>query len=122
VHDIVAGGGLSAEGAWLPSRQDFLVHIKPLSVIFRAKFRDQLNKTDLFPLVDAHVWKKDWVVHCEPVGSGEEAFRYLAPSIFRVAISNNRILQLEGDTVTIQYKESATDQIQSSTLDFGHFE
>jgi hypothetical protein len=116
VHDIVAGGGLSAEGAWRPSRQDFLVHVKPLSVLFRAKFRAQLHKTDLFPLVDEHVWNKDWVVHCEPVGSGEEAFRYLAPYIFRVAISNNRIVKLEDGHVTFQYKESATDQTQSSTV------
>jgi Putative transposase/Transposase zinc-binding domain len=116
VHYIVAGGGLSAEGAWLPSRQDFLVHVTPLSVLFRAKFRDRLHKTDLFPLVDARVWNKDWVVHCEPVGSGEEAFRYLAPYIFRVAISINRILKLEEGSVTFQYKESATGQTKSSTV------
>ena len=116
VHDIVAGGGLSAEGAWRPSRQDFLIHVKPLSVIFRAKFRAQLQKTDLFPLVDAHVWNKDWVVHCEPVGRGEEAFRYLAPYIFRVAISNHRILKLEDGQVTFQYKESATDQVKICTV------
>jgi len=116
VHYIVAGGGLSAEGTWLPSRQDFLVHVKPLSVLFRAKFREQLKKTDLLPLVDEHVWKKDWVVHCQPVGSGAQAFRYLAPYIFRVALSNNRILKLEEGKVTFQYKESATDQTQSSTV------
>ena len=116
VHYIVPGGGLSAEGTWLPSRPDFLVHVKPLSVLFRAKFRDQLKKTGLFPLVDEHVWQKDWVVHCEPVGSGEAAFRYLAPYIFRVALSNNRLLKLEEGKVTFQYKESATDQITCSTV------
>jgi Putative transposase/Transposase zinc-binding domain len=116
VHYIVAGGGLSPEGTWLPSRHDFLVHVKPLSVLFRAKFREQLQKTDLFPLVDTHAWCKDWVVHCTPVGSGEEAFRYLAPYIFRVAISNNRILKLEDGKVTFQYKDSATDQTKSSTV------
>ena len=116
VHYIVAGGGLSAEGTWLPARQDFLVHVKPLSVIFRAKFREQLQKTDLFPQVDNAVWNKDWVVHCEPVGTGKEAFRYLAPYIFRVAISNNRILKLEDNRVTFQYKDSATDQVSICTV------
>ena len=116
VHYIVAGGGLSAEGAWVPSRQDFLVHVTPLSVLFRAKFRAYLQQTDLFPLVDAHVWNKDWVVHCEPVGSGEAACRYLAPYIFRVAISNNRVLKLEDGQVTFQYKESATAQVKTSTV------
>lgn len=74
-HSIVAGGGLSPEGPWRPARQDFLVHVTPLSVLFRAKFREQLKTTALVPLVAAHVWSKDWVVHCEPVGSGEEACR-----------------------------------------------
>jgi len=40
----------------------------------------------------------------------------LAPYIFRVAISNNRIRKLEDGHVTFQYKESATDQIQSATV------
>jgi hypothetical protein len=115
VHDIVAGGGLSAEGTWRPSRQDVLVHVKPLSVLFRAKFRAQRHKTDLFPLVDAHVWRKDGVVHCQPVGSGEDACRYLAPSLFRVAISHNRILTWANGHVTFQDKASATDQTQSAT-------
>ena len=116
VHDIVAGGGLSAEGTWLPARQDFLVHVKPRSVLFRAKFREPRPTTALCPLVAARVWNKDWVVHCEPVGSGAEACRYLAPDIFRVAISNNRILTLEDGHVTCQYTEAATDQIQSATV------
>jgi Putative transposase len=116
LHDRVAGGGLSGAGNWLPSREDFLVHVKPLSVIFQATCRDHLKKTDLFAQVDEHVWQKDWVVHCQPVGSGEQAFRYLAPDIFRVAISHKRLLKLEDGHVTFQYKESATDQTQFCTL------
>jgi Putative transposase len=73
----------------------FLVHVKPLSILFRAKFRDQLKKTDLFQLVGQPTWNKDWVVHCQPVGAGEAAFKYLAPYIFRVTISNGRILKAE---------------------------
>lgn len=115
-HDLVAGGGLSAAGAWRPSRPDFLVHVKPLSVRFRAQCRAPLHKTDLCPLVDEHVWNKDWVVHCEPVGRGEEAFRYRTPYIFRVALRNNRIVTREDGHVTFQYKASATDQTQSSTV------
>jgi hypothetical protein len=116
VHYIVAGGGLSADGHWLASGDTFLVHITPLSVIFRAKFRDQLQKTPLFPLVEEHVWKKGWIVHCQPVGSGQHAFKYLAPYIFRVAISNNRILQLADGHVTFQYKDAASAQLTCSTV------
>src|SRR5262249_11946060 len=42
IHYIATGGGLSDDGRWLDSRPDFLIHVKPLSILFRAKFRDQL--------------------------------------------------------------------------------
>ena len=55
------------------------------------------------------------MVHCEPVGSGTQAFQYLAPYIFRVAISNNRLRNLENGNVSFAYKESATDQLRHCT-------
>jgi hypothetical protein len=116
VHYIATGGGLSADGRWRTSRQDFLVHVKPLSILFRAKFRDLLKQTDLFQLVDPQIWCKDWVVHSQPVGSGEAAFKYLAPYIFRVALSNRRILALEDGQVTFSYTDSATEQTRCSTI------
>jgi len=70
----------------------------------------------LFHLLDQKVWRKDWVVHSQPVGTGSAAFKYLAPYIFRVAISNRRILALEDGQVTFSYKDSATDQTRFSTI------
>src|SRR5215217_4726121 len=55
VHFIVTGGGLSQEQRWLPARKDFLVPVKALSPIFRAKFREQLRQSDLFQQVPAPV-------------------------------------------------------------------
>jgi hypothetical protein len=110
VHSRGTGGGRSPDGTWVPSRPACLVHVKPRAVVFRATFRDPLHKTALFSLVDEPVWHKDWVVHAQPVGSGEHALRSLAPDLFRVAISNHRSLQLVAGHVTFQYKESATAQ------------
>jgi hypothetical protein len=121
VHYIVAGGALSEKGEWKRSRVDFLVPVRALSVIFRAKFRDLLKNTELFQQVDARVWKKEWVVHSEPVGSGEAAFKYLAPYVFRVAISNSRIVKLEAGRVTFKYKDSATDQVKFATVSAEEF-
>jgi ribosomal protein L37AE/L43A len=121
VHYIVTGGGLNENGEWKSSREDFLVPVKALSVIFRAKLRDLLKKTELFDQVDPRVWKKAWVVHSEPVGSGEAAFKYLAPYVFRVAISNSRILKLEDGRITFKYKDSATDQVKYATVSAEEF-
>jgi ribosomal protein L37AE/L43A len=116
VHYIVTGGGLTDDGRWHAARKDFLIPVKALSPIFRAKFRDALKQTELFTQVPSPVWRKDWVVHSEPVGSGTQAFQYLAPYIFRVAISNNRLRSLAHDTVTFAFKESATDQLKHCTV------
>ena len=121
VHYIVTGGGFSEKGEWKRSREDFLVPVRALSVIFRAKFRDLLKKTELFDQVDARVWKKEWVVHLEAVGTGEAAFKYLAPYVFRVAISNSRILKLQDGRVTFKYKDSATDRMKFATVSAEEF-
>ena len=61
------------------------------------------------------------MLNSEAVGSGAAAFKYLAPYIFRVAISNNRILKLENGRVTFKYKESATAQIKTATVSAEEF-
>ncbi|HDQ74029.1 MAG TPA: hypothetical protein ENN19_18320 [Chloroflexi bacterium] len=47
------------------------------------------------------MWEQEWVVHSQPVGNGWRAdkrhpFKYLAPYIFRVAISNVGVACLVG--------------------------
>jgi ssDNA-binding Zn-finger/Zn-ribbon topoisomerase 1 len=121
VHYIVTGGGLTDDGRWVAARKDFLLPVKALSRIFRAKFRDECKKSELFALVEAGVWRKDWVVHSEAVGSGAQAFQYLAPYIFRVALSNNRLRKLEQGQVTFSYKESATEQLKHCTISAAEF-
>lgn len=121
VHFIVTGGGLTPDHHWLPSRKDFLVPVKALSLIFRAKFREQLAQTDLFPQVPASVWQQSWVIHSQPIGSGLPAFKYLAPYIFRVAISNHRIIKFKEGHVTFKYKDSATKQIRFATVSVTEF-
>lgn len=117
VHFIVPGGGLSPDrSAWLSSSPDFFVPVEALSPIFRAKFRDALKKTDLFDSVSSEVWQKNWVVHSKPVGNADNALKYLAPYVYRIAITNNRIEKLENGHVTFRFKNSRTRQCQTATL------
>jgi hypothetical protein len=46
VHYIVTAGGVTVDGRWPSARKDFLVPVKALSPIFRAKFRDALKQTN----------------------------------------------------------------------------
>jgi len=61
------------------------------------------------------------VIHSEAVGSGEAAFKYLAPYVFRVAITNRRIVKLEDGRVTFKYKDSATDEVKYATVSAEEF-
>jgi len=117
LHFIVPAGGINAKGKWLPTRYpDFLVPLKALSVIFRAKFRDGLKELGLFDTIDPKVRTQNWVVHCEPAGQGPELIRYLARYIHRVALSNNRIVSVHNDRVTFRYQPVGTKIWKPMTL------
>jgi hypothetical protein len=122
IHYLVPAGGLAADAqTWLPARQNFLLPVKALSKIFRGKFRQALQKTTLFTQVPAKVWQQDWVVHCKPVDNGRTALKYLAPYVFRVAISNHRLVKLEDDQVTFRYRATDTGQPKLCTLSAENF-
>jgi len=117
LHFLVPGGGVAADGqSWRSARQGFLVPVRALSVLFRGKFRAALKKTEWYEQVPEHIWHQDWVVHCENVGSGEAALKYLAPYIFRVALSNRRIVKVDNDEVTFWYQDSYTKKRRYLTL------
>jgi DNA-directed RNA polymerase subunit RPC12/RpoP len=114
-HFIVPGGGLSPDGKhWLPAQRTFLMPNKAVATILRAKFRDALKKlalseaegSELFEQIPEKVWRTDWVVDIEPVGKGKSALKYLAPYIFRVAISNKRIVSFKEGKVTFRWQDN----------------
>jgi hypothetical protein len=122
VHYLIPGGALAPDGqTWRPARHDYVVPEKPLATIFRAKVRDLLKKAGLFAQVPRNVWQQDWVVDIIPVGSGEAALRYLAPYLFRVAISNRNILDLTDGHVTFRYRDATTDASRIRTVPAEHF-
>ena len=96
IHYVVPGGGIDKNGKWIytPYKQKFFLPAKAISPIFRAKFRDGMKAFGLYDAVPKVVWKKDWAVDCKRVGKGPEVVKYLSRYIYRVAITNNRILSL----------------------------
>jgi len=130
IHYLVPAGGLAKDGrartyhfgqTWLPARQDFLLPVRALSRIFRGKMKAALRDTAFYKLLPEKVWQQEWVVHCEAVGSGLGALKYLAPYIFRVALSNNRLLKLEHDRVTFRYRDTDTGAERLCTLEAEDF-
>jgi len=122
VHYVVPGGGIDQDdGRWLPSRADFLVPVKALSILFRAKFRDILAREDLLRLVDPAAWRRHWVVHSRAAGDGRTSLRYLAPYVCRVAIGNHRIVSCDDGKVTFTYRRVGSNRPRKMTLDATEF-
>lgn len=122
VHYVVPAGGLSEDGeSWLPSGNQFYLPVRPLSILYRSKFRACMERAGLLGQIDPAVWKQLWVVHSQAVGDGRTSLRYLAPYIFRVAISDRRIVSCENAQVTFTYRKSGTSHWRKMTLDAMEF-
>lgn len=118
VHLLVTAGGLSADGTqWIPTKNPkYLVPEGALAVIFRAKLCAAVNKAKLLHRAPPQVWKKKWVVHCQPAGSGRKVLDYLGRYVFRIAITNSRLEQIENDQVTFRYRDSRSQKLRRLTL------
>jgi hypothetical protein len=122
VHYVVPGGGVDQNnGRWLPSRADFLVPVKALSILFRAQFRDILAREGVLRLVAPAAWQRDWVVNSQAVGDGRASLRYLAPYVFRVAVGNHRIVSCEADQVVFTYRRVGSNRPRKMTLNAMEF-
>jgi hypothetical protein len=117
IHYLVPAVGVAADGGICrPHNPAFLVPVKALAILFRAKLRAALHQTDLYRQLPIETWRQAWVVDCRPVGSGAAALKYLAPYIFRIALSNNRIVDVHNNHVTFRYRDGASKQLRSCTL------
>src|SRR5262249_31128618 len=89
--------------------------------VFRAKFRDILEREGLPSQADPAVWRRDWVVHSQAAGDGRASLRYLAPYVFRVAIGDHRIVSCDDGKVTFTYRRSGSNRPRKMTLESTEF-
>ena len=121
VHFLVPAGALATDGStWLPSRANFFLPVRALSRLFRGKFCAGLQSLALEADLDS-LFAQEWVVHCKPVGNGLAALKYLAPYIFRVALTNNRILACRNGSVTFRFRRSDTGTWRTTRLPVNQF-
>ena len=122
IHDIVPGGGLSKDRTtWLPSRANFSVPVKALSPIYRALCKETMDHAGLLAQIDPLVWQTNWNIHRQAPPDGHTSFQYLAPSVFKVAISHSRIVSLKDRTVTFTYRKPGSARPRTTQLDVMEF-
>jgi Putative transposase/Transposase zinc-binding domain len=136
VHCIVPGGGLSPDGSrWVGCKPGFFLPVRVLSKVFRGKFIDLLKKArqqgklvgvesnaSFGRLLNASV-KRDWVVYAKPpFGGPEQVLKYLSRYTHRIAISNRRLVSMDDQTISFNWKDYAHgNQTRTMTLDAAEF-
>src|SRR5437764_9587526 len=135
VHCVVPGGGIAPGAArWVACRPGFFLPVRVLSRVFRGKLLALLRHAfdrgrlsfhgKLAALADPCEFRRrldasvrtEWVVYAKPpFGGPEQVLKYLAPYTHRVAVSNGRLVALEGDQVEFLWKDYA-DQGKPKTM------
>lgn len=122
IHYVVPAGAFSkADGQWHRSADAYFAPVRAMSKIFKAKFHDAMQKLGLASSICPDVWKQAWVVDCRMVGAGAQALKYLASYVFKVAISNSRILKVEDRQVFFKYKKQKSSRWRTMSLEVMEF-
>jgi hypothetical protein len=124
IHCIVTAGGLSDTMQWVHSREKFFIPVKVISRKFRGKLIHLLKSKYLtqklvffgdcqfleqpgcfLNLLQA-AYNKEWVVYCKtPFKTADCVVLYLGRYTHRVAISNNRIFNIENGNVCFKWRD-----------------
>ena len=115
VHFIIPGGAVDKKNRlWKKKSGKYLFPWKKLSKLFKGKFLAALKEQEInFP---RSVYKKEWRVNMENVGSGRGALLYLSRYLYRGVISEKRITDNHDGTVTFSYIESETKKVKDKTM------
>jgi hypothetical protein len=125
LHCVVPGGGLSPDGTcWICCKPGFFLPVRVLSRLFRRLFLEHLQtafdsgKLQFFSTLEnlrdprefarylAPLRNSEWVVYAKPPFAGpEQVLDYVGRYTHRVAISNNRLLDIEAGQVRFRYKD-----------------
>jgi putative transposase/transposase-like zinc-binding protein len=126
VHFMVTGGALvhtPEADRWQAAKQNYLFNVEALSRDFRHRFcegvralwqagtlntqQSALDVADMLLQAEG----KNWEVYIQaPLYGVEKLLEYLGRYIFRIALSNHRILAVEHDHVTFSYYDNREDR------------
>jgi hypothetical protein len=117
-HLLVSAGGLdpSTERFVASKYPRFLLPGRVLSVLFRQKLRDALEREGLTQNLPASLWTTRWVVHAQSSGDGERVLDYLGRYLFKSPLPNSRLERFEGGKVTFRFQSHRTGKIVHQTL------
>jgi len=143
LHCIMPAGGLSFDKQhWVHpgKKKNFFIHVKAISRKFRGKYLDLLktayHNQELrfygslssvagkgnFHSFCANLFAKEWVVNIQaPLGNPEKVLEYLSRYVFRIAITDRRIIEVKDGKVLFHWKDYRTGLFREMELDIDEF-
>ncbi len=142
LHCVIPGGALSPDKTkWIRSAENYLFNVQALSMVFRGKFIEHLGKAyakgkldfpgtiakyatpEGFSWLIRDLRAKDWVVFSKkPFAGPKQVLDYIGRYTHRVAISNNRIVDVQDGIVTFTYRDRKDNNtLKLTTVDSGKF-
>lgn len=142
LHCVIAGGVLSGDKTrWMQTKDNYLFNVKALSIVFRGKFIEYLEKAyakgklnfpgntamyaaaENFAGLMNDLKAKNWVVFSKKPFAGPQAvLDYIGRYTHRIAISNNRIMDIKDGRVTFAYRDRKdNNSLKLKTLDAEEF-
>ena len=136
IHLVVTGGGLTEIGKWVEKEEDFFIPVKVMSRVFRGKFlsymkrekidfygkQKYLNNPVIYNDFIQSLYNKEWIAYCkEPFKNAECVIQYLGRYTHRVAISNERIIKVEGEEVTFKWRDYKDNKMKEMTVNIQEF-
>jgi hypothetical protein len=142
LHCVVPGGGLCTDGQrWIACRPGFFLPVRVLSRFFRRRFLElleqafdggeleffaalqDLRERNTFQRYLEPLRDKEWVVYAKaPFAGPQQVLDYVGRYTHRVAISNNRLLNIEHGKVSFRWKDYRDDSAQKiMTLEADEF-
>ena len=119
LHCLVPGGALDKDQHWHPAKSNYLFPVKALSRHYRGNLvsalrscakkgkLSRITNPDEIDSVLNQLMQKDWVVyskHC--LNRTDSTVGYLARYTHRIAISDQRIIDIDQDRVRFHYKDN----------------
>ena len=125
LHVVVPNAGFDVDsGEWKTSSGTFLAPVKVLASLFRRRFLEELARAHgrgelgfhgtvaylhnpgEFHAALAAARSRDWVAYAKrPFRGPEQVFTYLSRYTHRIAISDSRIVAVDGETVSFRYRK-----------------
>ncbi len=142
LHCLVPGGGIAPDGgSWIACRPGFFLPVRVLSRLFRRLFlhhletafatgalrffaaQRHLHEPAAFRRHLAPVRDTEWVVYAKrPFAGPRQVLDYVGRYTHRIAISNNRLLAIDGGEVRFRWKDYRHgNQQKTMTLDAREF-